>query len=406
MSLVRSLLYRWQQSFTRLPWWTIPAACWTCVVVIILIRVAVQPHKSTVYPTFSLAGQHFVQGEPIYGHSAAIFRYSPAWAAFFSLGNDLHVLVPNYTWRLLNLAVLLWGGFRFQRHFLPQWSLLQQSLWWTLMFPLCYGSFNNAQANLLLLGLLMAGLTFFAQRRYWLSGFYWAVTISMKVYPVALPLLLLLLEPLAVLGPLLVWLALLGLLPFGFQSASYVMSEYRHWAAFSFGDLRVEKDLSDSNRDAWMLFRLSRLPLNYFWYQLIQAITAVSLAFWTWLNRSFLKTITTANIQFLKLFNLAIAWMLIFGPASESSTYSLAAPLASYSMVTLLTLSTTMLERVLILLSCLLMLLAHLGSAFTYTSMLHAWGIHPIAAIILATTVHLLLRSPDRQTLPGLTTSP
>lgn len=405
MQFAHRFLLRWQQSFGRYPWWAIPALCWTIMVVIVVVRVSIHPLKSTVYPTFAIAGQHFAHGESVYGHMDAIFRYTPIWAGLFSLGNDLPFLFPHLLWRLLNLVVLIWGAHRFQQYFLPQWNLLQRALWWTLMLPFCQGSFNNAQANLLLLGFLLAALTYFAQKRYWHSALCQAVAISMKVYPVALSLLLVLIEPVGLLVPLLVSVGILGLAPYALQSMNYINGEYRNWVYFCFGDLRVDKDISDSNRDVWMLIRLTALPIDYRVYQLLQASTALALAGWTWTHRSTLRSGIMSRTTLLMLFNFAIAWMLILGPASESSTYALVAPLAAYSAVILLTMQTTLLERLLILLSFTLMILAHLGSAFTYTSMLHSYGIHPIGAFLLAITVHLLLRSPDRQGLPSLSAS-
>ncbi len=384
---MQSLIDRLNKS----PWWVFPALVWGIMVVAVLIRVAVSPvTKSSVYPVFATAGQAYAQGKPLYTNKEGAFRYAPGWAAFFAVGNDVPQQVTSSIWRLLNLAVLIWAAYRFQRRFFPHWSNAQLSLWWLLMFPICLGSFNNAQANLLLLGLLMGAIVTFAENRYTLCGILLAIAISLKIYPIALALLLLLVQPRKLLLPLVIGLLLIAGLPFVFQDASYVLEQYRSWFHSTTGDLRIDRDISDTNRDVWLLIRITHLPLEYTGYQLLQLLTALALATWTWFNRQAIMNPVTANERLIQLFSLAITWMLVFGPATESSTYALVAPTLAMAAVLILTTPQTLLMRFIVSISYLLMLIAHLGSAVTNGTVPHEYGIHPISTLLLAACIPLL----------------
>jgi Glycosyltransferase family 87 len=381
----------------KIPWWVVPIMVWGIMVASVLIRVAVSPvTKSSVYPVFATAGKAFSEGKPLYASREGAYRYAPAWAAFFALGNDQPQQVTSSIWRLLNLAVLIWAAYRFQKWFFPLWNNVQISTWWFMMFPICLGSFNNAQANLLLLGLLLGAIVTFGEKRYTLCGILLAIAISLKIYPIALALLLLLVQPKKLLIPLIIGLLLIAGLPFLFQDAGYVLDQYRCWFNSTTGDLRIDRDISDTNRDVWLLIRITHLPLEYTGYQILQLLSALALAAWTWFNRHAIMNATTANNKLIQLFSLAITWMLVFGPASESSTYALVAPTLAMAVVLICTTRQSLFLRLGVALSYLLMLVAHLGSAFPNGTVPHEYGIHPIASLLLAACVPLL-HYPPRQ---------
>lgn len=386
-------------------WWILPLIIWAILVVAVTIRVSLAPVKrGSVYPVFATAGQAFAEGKPLYGSHEGAFRYSPGWATFFSIAKDVPQQVASMVWRMLNLAVFIWAAYRFQRQFFSHWSNSQLCLWWCFMFPFCLGSFNNAQANLLLLGLMMAAIVTFANGRWTLCAIVLALAISLKVYPIALALLLVMLQPMRLFLPLLISIIAVLALPFAFQDSNYVLEQYQSWYRTSAGDLRIDKDISDTNRDLWMLIRISHAPLEYRAYQILQLLAALGLAVWTWFSRSKLLHQPMANVQLIKLFSLAITWMLVLGPASESSTYALVAPTLAMAGVLILTTQQSLLTKILVTLSFLLMLVAHLGSAFPNGTVPHEYGIHPIATMILALAVQTMSLPPrNPQTLPGLT---
>lgn len=396
----------WRQRLSRYPWWIWPVLCWSILVLIVAVRVYLSPTKGTVYPIFDKAGQAFVDGTPLYGDLHYLYRYAPVWAAFFSLGNGLPLAVSGTLWRVLSLLIFAWAAYRFQRYFFPQWSDVQRTLWWILMLPFCFGSYNNGQANILLLGLLLASIVTFAERRYWLCGWCLAVAINLKIYPIALALLLLLLQPLALLPALLIGLALLGVLPYAFQSVAYVNGEYKNWISSTTSDMRIDHDVSEGNRDGWQLARLILPSIDYRIYQALQAATALGLAVWTWLSRRQQAEPQANRLFLLKLYNLATIWMLVMGPSSESSTYALLAPLTALAMVLILTTPCSPSLKWLTILSFSLMFIAHLGATMTFTLKLHGWGIHPIGTLLMGFCVHRLLSTPPHpQTLSSLTTS-
>lgn len=402
MQSLRTLFHGWKALYLKHPYW-LPISLWLILVIVVSVRATLAPTKGTVYPTFALAGHTFAKGEPVYGNYEAHFRYSPAWAAFFSIFNLIPDQIASIAWRLLNLVILTWGAYRFQKCCFPEWPDLACSLWWVGLFPFCIGSFNNAQANLLLLGLLMGSVATFAARQSTLSGILLAIAISLKVYPFAMALLLLLIRPKELLPPLVVSLLLIAGLPLVFHDSAYVIDLYRNWIHSSLGDTKIELDLKNSNRDIWLLIKAYSLPISYRAYQVIQLAAAACLAFWTWRNRSALLENPPARIKYVWLFCLTITWMLVFGPASESSTYALTAPLAAMAIVMVLTTEQSRSTMFLICLAILVCLLSHFSSAFSYGRILHHYGIHPIGALLLLLAVLRINFGISRNSLPILT---
>lgn len=361
------------------------------MVVAVIVRVSMtSPRRGSVYPVFATAGQAFADGRPLYENTDGAFRYAPIWATFFSLSRHVDQQWASIGWRLMNLVVFVWGAIRFQRHFFSHWSPAQLCLWWCLMLPICLGSFNNAQANLLLLGLLLGATATFAEDRWLLSGLLLAVAISLKIYPIALALLLLLVRPRRLFPPLVFGLMLLAALPFAFQSSEYVLSQYRSWYHSTTGDLRIDRDISDTNRDVWLLLRITHAPVDYHFYQVMQLISALVLAAWTWFNRKQIIHQASSSRKLILLFSFAVTWMLVFGPASESSTYALVAPMMAMAVVLCMTTPQTILNRFGVAVSFILMIVAHLGSAFPNGTVPHEFGIHPVSTILLADVIPLL----------------
>ncbi|MBL8824729.1 MAG: DUF2029 domain-containing protein [Planctomycetia bacterium] len=407
MQTLRTLFHGWKALFLKHPYW-LPISLWLILVIVVSVRATLSPTKGTVYPTFALAGHTFAKGEPVYGNYEAHFRYSPVWAAFFSVFNLIPDQIASIVWRLLNLVILTWGAYRFQKCFFPEWSDLACSIWWVGLFPFCIGSFNNAQANMLLLGLLMGSVATFTARQWTLCGILLAIAISLKVYPFAMALLLLLIRPKELLPPLVVSLLLIAGIPFAFHDSAYVIDLYRDWIHSSLGDTKIEMDLKNSNRDIWLLIKAYSLPISHRAYQVIQLAAAACLAFWTWRNRSTLLKTPPSRTKYVWLFCLTITWMLVFGPASESSTYALFAPLAAIGVVMAIFTQQTRATTLLICLGVIVGLLSHFSSAFSFGRELHHYGIHPIGALLMLVAVlRIRFDAPWRNTLPSLTgTSP
>src|SRR5207237_4342299 len=91
-----------------------------------------------------------------------------------------------------------------------------------LILPLSLGSLHNGQPNTLIIGLLLAALAGCAGERWNLAAACLALATALKIYPLALGLLLAVLYPRRLAPRLLLALVLAGLLPFLLQQPDYV----------------------------------------------------------------------------------------------------------------------------------------------------------------------------------------
>jgi hypothetical protein len=214
---------------------------------------------------------------------------------------------------------------------LPLWAWArQQEIDWAwlgiLTLPLTLQSLNNGQVNPLVAGLLLSTLIAFASERWTWAAAFVSLAFLLKGYPLALGLLLMLLEPWRF-GPRLLVMVVLGLaIPFALQSPAYVVEQYNDWLARLGVDDRSAWPAYAGYQDFALLLRVSVGPCPRSLAHALGLAAAFACAVavlglrWRGLDRQRLV---------LACGDLAIGWMLLFGPATETCTYTLlAAPLA------------------------------------------------------------------------------
>jgi hypothetical protein len=76
-------------------------------------------------------------------------------------------------------------------------------------------------------------------------------------------------------------------------------------------------------RDFWLLLRVLRIPVSLQAWAVLQAASGAAVAVYLFIMRR--RGASAEKIDFLVL-TLGACWMLLFGPATESSTYVLLAP--------------------------------------------------------------------------------
>src|SRR5205085_905970 len=105
-------------------------------------------------------------------------------------------------------------------------------------------------------------------------------------------------------------------LPFLVQSPHSGMDQYRTWLGNLANDDRTAWPLEYAYRDLWQLCRLWHVPINQKGYLALQLLSAAGIAAAClaghrsgWSLRQVLVT----------LLSLGTSWMMLFGPATESS---------------------------------------------------------------------------------------
>lgn len=312
---------------TRDAWVRTAVVVWLIIVAAVCIRAAVQPYKRTLFTTWEQAGADWEEGRDLYrttwNPDQDQFRYSPLTAVMLVPFHHMPIRLGGAVWRLLNAVVLL-GGFALWLRSAPlERTARQRAILFLLLAPLSLSSLNNGQPNPLVIGLLLASLAAIDRERWWLAAVLVALATAVKVYPLAIGLLLVAVYPRRFTVRLLLALGLAAAMPFVCQHWDYVLSQYSQWLQRLGKDQRWDWPPHMAYRDLWLLIRLFHLPLKPSGYVGVQLLAAaacaavcLTLRLRGWHRREILAAVLL----------LGTLWMTLCGPATESSTYVLLAP--------------------------------------------------------------------------------
>ncbi len=372
----------------RLPlrgnWLLVAAVVWTLVEAFILARSWLRPELHSVYPIFDLAGQHWREGSKLYFVGAPgidIFRYSPLVAGLFAPMSLVPIGPAGVLWRLLNLAIYLGGLWWWVRAILPQpLTANERGIVLLLLLPLSLLSLNNGQANPLMLGLMLASVAAVRHRRFGLAGAALALAFWLKLYPIALGLLLVSLYRRRFLMPFLAGLAAGFALPFLMQAPDYVLGEYRHWFEYLIADNRDREELHLLPKDARLLLLLCGIPLSQAKFAVVQVVTgaAVAVCCWLWQRRG-----VSEPVLLLRTTALSCCWMTTFGPSTEPATYILLAPVLALPLLRAWQQSGLASQRIVLTLCYCLIPLHHATRTYPLSEWPTLTGLQPLAGLML-----------------------
>jgi hypothetical protein len=290
----------------------------------------------------------------------------------------------NVLWRLFSagfyLSTLAWWA----RTVLPVClNRGQQALLFLLAVPLSVGCLNNGQSNVILIALLLACTAAVQTGRWNLAAGCVALATLFKIYPVVLGMLLALVFPRKFTLRFLLALALGLSLPFLLQRTEYVAQQYAHWWDLLVADNRQDRPVSNLvSRDLWLAIRLVPIPMSSSGYRLVQlflggGVAVLSLAgrLADWPRRGLLTLI----------FSFAACWMVLCGPASESCTYILLAPVLAWAVLEAFLDNRPLWSRLIPCCSFLLFVFSQTISWFPENIRMLFLGILPLAGIVLWT---------------------
>jgi len=387
-------------------WWTLSVLIWTLLIVGITFRGLATPTRNNCFFLYyARAGQSWYHGVELYLDVQLTCRYSPLIHAFLVPFSLLPVAMGTALWRLVNTLVFLLGLWAWVRAVLPGCGLRpgQGALLFLLVIPMALGSVNNAQANPLTMGLALAGVAAVARQRWQLAAFCLVGACLIKLYFLALALLLIASFPRRFAWPFALALVVGLAAPFLLQDPAYVARQYGNWIYNLRADDRSEWDLAFGYRDLWQLLRLAHLTVAKSVYGLMQLGLAgmVGLLCLAYRPRELAQRVNT-------LLGLGCWWMTLCGPATESSTYLILAPTMAWSLLEWFnqdhghnTISAWV-TRILIVTASVLFLAAWLAGATPYTRNVHALGLQPLGALLLGTVligrvVHALVTPQEPQ---------
>jgi hypothetical protein len=358
---------------------------WAIVVVVLCVRAAVQPYKRTLYTTWEQAGADWESGRALYRDSwrpdQDQFRYSPLTAVLLVPFHHLPTRLGGVVWRLLNTGVLL-GGFGWWLRTAPvERTARQQGILFLLLVPLSLSSLNNGQPNPLVIGLLLAALAAVERDRWTMAAVFVSLATAIKLYPLAVGLLLAAAYPRRFTPRLLLMLGLAAVLPFACQHGAYVREQYALWLGRLGKDQRWDWPLRMSYRDLWLLIRLARVPLTPRGYLGIQLASAAGCAALCMAAR--LRGWPRSEVL-AAILALGSCWMILCGPATESSTYVLLAPAMAWAVLAAENDGWPWFAGWMVRVGFLLLILCVIRGLWREVNRFHALGLQPQAALLLS----------------------
>jgi hypothetical protein len=266
---------------------------------------------------------------------------------------------------------------------------------------LALGSLNNGQPNPLVIGLLLCCLAAAADGWWKTAAACVGLACALKVYPLALGLLLAVAYPRRFAGWLLAALVLALLLPYALGNRDYVTRQTTLWIARLVNeDARRSWPLEISYRDLWLLVRVTGLDrwVSSGGYLAVQLIAAAGCAVLTAAGR--LRGWQQGQVL-LGVLALGSCWMIVCGPATESCTYILLAPALAWAVIRAPVERWPMPVRWLPALAAVLLLAGILAGLTPYTALIHAVGEQPLAGLLLAVSYGCFLLQRLRQPAAG-----
>ena len=310
--------------------WTRPIyrlilSLWLLMVLVICVRVAVFPHKQSVYSAdYASAGWHWFHGHEVY-RPQQHFVYGPPVAAVMVPFALLPDSVGNVLWRLVCTAGLLVISSAWIRSGLsglgsvpaPPGGTAPHAAVFLLLLPLVAGNVNLGQMNLPVLVIAAGSVLAVRAHRWNLAALLIASAGFIKIYPLALGMLLALLYPKDFAWRLALAVVAVFAVSLGLQHPGYVWGEYQRWFAVLNNDNRLDIDLYASWRDFGFLLRACGVPLSDHLYRVMEAGAGAALALFLWLGQQRWRWTETRLLG--AVFGLGCAWMVLFGPATESA---------------------------------------------------------------------------------------
>ena len=359
-------------------------ALWAIMLIASLVRLWISPEKHSVFPNFSEAASRWVHGKDLYtARGNYDFRYSPLVAIGFTPLLPFGNRVGGMVWCVFCTTLLVAALNQWLKKGAPQpTSGQERGAVFLLVLPLAIGNIASNQSNAPVLAMLLIAMTALQTESFTTACVAIVVAFLFKLYPLSLGLILLLIYPRKLSGRLLL-LVLAGLLlPYLFQRTAYVNFTYREWGHYLTVEDRSKLGIGRAYRDFQFLLHDLSIVITQRTYRMIELMVAAIFGVFCLMARS--KHGSSARLHFF-VFALALCWMTVFGPATESMTYLLVAPVVCYLLVKGWACPSSR-TKYLYLLSYLLMLYPPFSGLFPGHSIFrsaHLKSILPVAVLLL-----------------------
>ncbi len=364
-----------------MPWKLIAKILWLGILLLSLARglffYNCEKHRGC-YDVYPAAGQNWIDSKSLYQHQKFTdpFRYTPIVALLFTPLTLVPPPVGSAIVRALNWLILVSG--------MACWScgLLSDSRndqhwakWWLLSAVIGISAMLDIQFNMLTIGLMLMSIFACYKRQWNFAALASALAICLKAYPISLALILSVLYPRHFTLRLLAILFFLLLFPYAFQSSEYVTEQYQGML----DEFLYERNFILWYQDAMYLWNHWVGPMNRTTYTGVSILAGGVVALAVWRLR---KQLPVRDVL-IGAFGMARAWMMVFGPASESTTYIMLVPAASLAMLQSIYGRQSPVWRLSAILAYLLLTLSQLQLIIPMNDVFHEVGAQPLAALLL-----------------------
>ncbi|HJZ54665.1 MAG TPA: glycosyltransferase 87 family protein, partial [Gemmataceae bacterium] len=288
-----------------------------------------KPGSQSVVPIYLEAARAWVRGDNLYHWEPPrdLYRNPPGFAAAFVPFTLLPETGAEIAWRAVGAAVFLLGLGRWVRHGLPRpLTPAETGAVFLLAAPLALASLNNGQTNLILIGLLLLGATAAARQQWRTAGAWLAAAATLKVYPLAVGLLVGLGAPRRLFPWLAVWCVLFAAVPFLLHDPAYVLDQHWSFRATVRADDRTFANLHRAPRDLFLVLRVWFTPPAPAVYLGVKLAAAAGMA---GLVVLVVRRTPDMRIAAPLALHLGCVWVTVLGPATETHTYTLLGPSAA-----------------------------------------------------------------------------
>lgn len=310
-------------------------ALWACLAVAVCVKTAWHDNQHSVYPQFAASSHHWWADKSLYadyGPTEHIdgYRYSPAFAVAFTPLAYLPARLGTMLWNIAGIALLLWTLHVFVRDVLPgEWPARRESTFLSLALAGSAVGIWSGQSNAIITAAILWALAAIVRQRWWTASALLAVAVFIKIWPLALVMLLVVFWPRQLTWRFAVVCAVLALVPFLTRPPRVVAWQYREWYEGLTGPLQGRWG---GYRDAWTIWEQFSNP-NHHIYMAMQLVGAIGVLGWCWWQHRRLKGIANPGHFLVLILSMWASWQLFLGPGTEQLTYGIIAPSAAWAVM-------------------------------------------------------------------------
>ncbi|MCH9726074.1 MAG: DUF2029 domain-containing protein [Planctomycetes bacterium] len=304
---------------------------WVILWIAVSVKSIVQPEKKSVFPCFADSSINWWADRSLYDNDIQKtgFRYSPTFALAFTPFAILPPSMGGILWSALNIGLLVFALRLLIKEIFPgDWSKFEEACFLILCLAGCTRAVWSAQSNSLVFALAVFAVVALKKERWWAAAFILAAAVHIKLWPVALALLLMARFPRQLGLRFTTACALLVIPPFFTRPFPVVIQQYQDWYALLTGPYRTLRQAG--LRDAYTIAEHFGTYVDDRVYTLLQLGLAGLALLWC---LRLAKISNSTETYFTGVLTSWVCWQLLVGPGTERLTFLLAAPIASWALI-------------------------------------------------------------------------